>query len=57
MIGLRDAGRLIGVTDRTIRRYIYEGKLPGYSVAGGRVIRVRRGDVESLLTPVEVDDP
>jgi excisionase family DNA binding protein len=51
-LGLPDAGRLLGVDQRTIRRYIAAGKLPAYRLAGGRVLRVRRGDVEALLTPL-----
>lgn len=51
-IGLPAAGDLIGVDQRTIRRYITDGKLPAWSLAGGRILRVRRGDVEALLHPL-----
>lgn len=41
----------LGITDRTLRRYIARGQLPAYRM-GNRVIRVRLGDVEALLRPI-----
>lgn len=52
MIGLPDAALILNVTDRTVRRYIAEGKLPAFRLAGGSNLRVRRGDVDALLAPL-----
>ena len=39
------------VGERTVRRYVSEGKLPAYRV-GPRHLRIRRADVENLVTVV-----
>lgn len=52
MIGLPAAADLLDVSDRTVRRYIADGKLPAYRLAGGTNFRVRRGDVDALLAPL-----
>ena len=41
------AGQLAGVADGTVRRWIREGRLAGHRA--GRVLRVRRADLERLL--------
>ncbi len=48
---LETAGEFLNVTDRSLRRYIADGRLPAYRI-GSRQIRVRREDVEALLTPI-----
>lgn len=40
-----------GITDRTLRRYVAEGKLPAYRL-GPRLLRFRRSDLDALLRPV-----
>ncbi|KQW43019.1 hypothetical protein ASC77_22250 [Nocardioides sp. Root1257] len=52
MIGLPAAAVVLDVTERTVRRYIAEGKLPAFRLAGGSNLRVRRGDVDALLAPL-----
>jgi excisionase family DNA binding protein len=43
-----EAARRLDVSRTTIWRWIDEGKLPAYRV-GGRTIRIRRQDVDSML--------
>lgn len=40
----------MGVTDRTVLRYIETGALQAIRLPGGRLWRIRRSDVEALLT-------
>ena len=42
-----EAASRIGVTQRTLYRFIDEGRLPGYRI--GRVIRLRQLDVQEFL--------
>lgn len=44
-----EAAQLAKVKPATVRRWLREGRLARHS-AGGRVVRVQRGDVEKLLT-------
>ena len=47
------AGEL-GVHIQTVRGYIRRGKLPAYRLAGERVIRIRRSDLQAFVAqPVE----
>ena len=46
------AAEILGVTDRTIRTYIADGRLTAYRIRGSRAIRVRRSDVLALLEQV-----
>lgn len=47
-----EAAEYLGVTDRTIRNYITDGKLPAHHIAGMRLIRLRASDVEALIQPI-----
>jgi excisionase family DNA binding protein len=50
------AGEL-GVHIQTVRGYIRRGKLPAYRLAGERVIRIRRSDLQAFVAqPVEAPD-
>ncbi|OIQ84050.1 helix-turn-helix domain protein [mine drainage metagenome] len=49
---LGQAADYIGLTERSLRRYIADGDLPAYRLAGKKQIRVRRSDVEALLKPI-----
>jgi excisionase family DNA binding protein len=40
-----------GVSEKTLRRYIAQGKLTGYRL-GPRLIRVDLDEVETLLRPI-----
>ncbi len=43
------AARILSVTDRTIQRWIKDGHLPATRLPGGRLLRIRRADVDALL--------
>ena len=43
----KDAAQRIGITSRTLYRFIDEGQIPAYRI--GRVIRLQRSDVESFI--------
>ena len=49
---IRETATLLALSTRTIHRYIAEGKLKAYRVAGDKAIRLKREDVEALLIPV-----
>ena len=42
----------LDVDVKTCRRYIAAGRLPAYRIAGSRLIRVRRDDLDTLLRPI-----
>jgi len=46
-----EAARKLDVSRTTIWRWIANGKLSAYRI-GGRTIRIRRQDVESMLRPI-----
>lgn len=47
-----EAADYLGVTTRTIRRYISIGLLPASRIKGSRLIRINRADVDALLRPI-----
>lgn len=49
-ISQRDAAKLLGYTDRTIRNMIGDGRLKGYRL--GRSVRLKRAEVEAALQPI-----
>ena len=46
-----EAAEYLGVTDRTLRRYVASGELPAYRL-GTRLLRFRQADLDALLRPV-----
>jgi excisionase family DNA binding protein len=48
---LQQGSKEMKCTVRTLREKINEGELPAYRL-GGRVIRIRRSDLEALLRPI-----
>lgn len=46
-----EAADYLGVTDRTLRRYVASGQLPAYRL-GSRLLRFRQSDLDALLRPV-----
>jgi excisionase family DNA binding protein len=42
-----DAAKYLGITPRTLYRFIDEGQIPGYRF--GRVIRLKQDDVDSFI--------
>ena len=53
---LKEAADWYGVSERTLRRRIAEGRLPAYRV-GPRSIRVTAEDVAALAQPIPTTDP
>lgn len=51
LISLEEASFILACSTKTVRRRIAEGKLTGYRF-GPKLIRVRRSEVEQLLTPM-----
>ena len=52
ILTVREAARFLKVSVNSIRRYIRLGRLPAYRIADERVLRIKRSDLERLLTPV-----
>jgi excisionase family DNA binding protein len=50
-VSLADAAEHVGVTTRTLRRWIAAGTLPAYRV-GPRLVRVNLDDLEELMRPI-----
>ena len=48
---LQQAAQRCGVTVRTMRRWVVEGRLTGYRL-GSTLIRLDRAEVDALLTPI-----
>jgi excisionase family DNA binding protein len=49
----RDACERLGVTLRTLYRFIDEGQLPAYKM--GRVIRLQSSDIESFIVRMRIE--
>lgn len=49
-LSLKEAADRWGVSSKTLRRRIAEGKLPAYG--SGRIIRVRAADVDEMMQPL-----
>ena len=52
-MGTREACERLGVTLRTLYRFIDEGQLPAYKM--GRVIRVQASDIEDFITRMRIE--
>lgn len=48
---IAEAAEHIGTSERTVRRYIADGRLTGYRV-GPRLIRVDLDELDNLLRPI-----
>jgi excisionase family DNA binding protein len=55
ILTVREAARFLKVSVNSIRRYIRLGRLPAYRIADERVLRIKRLDLEKLLTPVPTE--
>jgi excisionase family DNA binding protein len=51
-MGTRDACERLGVTLRTLYRFIDEGQLPAYKM--GRVIRLQASDVDTFIDKMRI---
>ena len=52
-MGTREACERLGVTLRTLYRFIDEGQLPAYKM--GRVIRVQEADVDDFIARMRIE--
>lgn len=52
LFSVQEAAEFLGVSESTIRRYIYDGQLLAYRLGNGRLIRIKRQDLEKLLSPI-----
>ncbi|MCS4531341.1 excisionase family DNA-binding protein [Corynebacterium sp. ES2794-CONJ1] len=50
-ITLKEASARVNIAERTLRKYIAEGKLRAYR--NGRMIRLKPADVDALLIPTD----
>lgn len=50
-----EAADYLAVTERSVRRYIAEGKIPGYRV-GEKLVRLRVEDVSALVVRIPTGD-
>ena len=55
LVSVRAAAAYLGLSHRTVRRWVSDGRIPGYAVGGS--IRVSMVDVEALpqLIPTAAD--
>ena len=51
-MGTREACERLGITLRTLYRFIDEGQLPAYKM--GRVIRLQETDIEAFITKMRI---
>jgi excisionase family DNA binding protein len=49
---VKETAALLKLSERSIRRYIRQGKLKAYRVAGERELRIKGHDLLQLLEPV-----
>lgn len=47
-----EVAEYLGITTRTVRRYIAIGLLPASRIRGSRLIRIDRADVDALVRPI-----
>ncbi len=52
-LSTQEAARLLGITPRTLYRFIDQGDIPAYRM--GRVIRLRRREVESFIESSRIE--
>ena len=52
-LSTHEAAEIIGITSRTLYRFIDEGQLPAYRF--GRVIRLKRNEVDSYIESCRIE--
>lgn len=55
LITVKTAATKTGYTDRTIRSWISDGRIPAYRV-GPRGIRIKESDLDDLMRPVPIGE-
>jgi excisionase family DNA binding protein len=51
-MGTHDAAAYLGITPRTLYRFINDGRVPAYKM--GRVLRLRRSDLDMFIESTRV---
>lgn len=52
-LSTQDAAKRLGITTRTLYRFIDQGELPGYRL--GRVIRLKQEDVDRFIEASRIE--
>jgi excisionase family DNA binding protein len=52
LVTVKAAAKYLGVTERTVRRMIDDGRLTGYRLEGSKFIRVDLNEVRDKLRPI-----
>ena len=52
LFSVQEAAEFLGVSESTIRRYISDGRLLAYRLGDERLIRIKRPDLDKLLSPI-----
>lgn len=52
LFSVQEVAEFLAVSEGTIRRYISDGRLPAYRLGNERLIRIKRQDLERLLSPL-----
>lgn len=50
-VPLKEGADYLSITEQSLRRFIAEGRIPGYRL-GKRALRVDRHDLDALLAPI-----
>jgi excisionase family DNA binding protein len=50
LVSIATAADYLGVTQRTVRNMLLDGRLPAYTL-GPRILRIRLSDIEAALAP------
>lgn len=51
LMSILDTAAYLGLTDRTIRTMISDGRLRAYKI-GGKLVRLRRDEIDAAMTPI-----
>lgn len=49
-VTVKDAAETLGVSEKSIRRWVADGTLLAY-YAGPRNVRIKRGDLDKIISP------
>ncbi|HTX55285.1 MAG TPA: helix-turn-helix domain-containing protein [Candidatus Baltobacteraceae bacterium] len=50
LVSIAEAAEYLGVSERTVRNMMHDGRLKGHRL-GGRVVRIRLSDIDAALEP------
>lgn len=52
-MGTQEAARYLGITPRTLYRFINDGQVPAYKM--GRVIRLKESDLDAFIEHAKIE--